>query len=39
MLPKNRLSRHIIKDLYVYEGTEHPHGNHKPTGMTITYTA
>lgn len=39
MLPKNRLSRHIIKDLYVYEGAEHPHGNHKPSTMGITYTA
>jgi large subunit ribosomal protein L13 len=30
MLPKNRLSRQIIKKLKVYGGTEHPHGAQKP---------
>jgi large subunit ribosomal protein L13 len=27
MLPKNRLSRHIMKNLKVYPGAEHPHQN------------
>jgi large subunit ribosomal protein L13 len=27
MLPKNRLSRHILKNLKVYPGPEHPHAN------------
>jgi large subunit ribosomal protein L13 len=27
MLPKNRLSRHILKNLKVYPGAEHPHSN------------
>lgn len=30
MLPKNRLARQIIKKLYVYKGTEHPHEAQKP---------
>lgn len=30
MLPKNRLGRAIFKNLYVYEGTEHPHEAQKP---------
>ena len=27
MMPKNRLSRHILKNLKVYPGAEHPHTN------------
>lgn len=30
MLPKNRLGRSIFHNLYVYEGTEHPHEAQKP---------
>lgn len=31
MLPKNRIGRALFKNLYVYEGTEHPHEAQKPT--------
>jgi len=31
MLPNNRLGRQIFKNLYVYEGAEHPHEAQKPT--------
>lgn len=30
MLPKNSLGRQMFKNLYVYEGAEHPHGAQKP---------
>jgi len=30
MLPKNRLSRQVIKKLKVYGGAEHPHAGQKP---------
>jgi large subunit ribosomal protein L13 len=30
MLPKNRMSRQVIKRLKVYAGTEHPHGPQNP---------
>lgn len=30
MLPKNKLGRAMIKKLFVYEGTEHPHTAQKP---------
>lgn len=30
MLPKNRLGRAIYKNLYVYEGNEHPHEAQQP---------
>ncbi|MBU0708630.1 50S ribosomal protein L13 [Patescibacteria group bacterium] len=30
MLPKNRLSRQIIKKMFVYAGSEHPHGAQQP---------
>ncbi|HZW61950.1 MAG TPA: 50S ribosomal protein L13 [Candidatus Babeliales bacterium] len=30
MLPKNKLSRQIIKKLKVYAGEQHPHGAHMP---------
>lgn len=31
MLPKNRLGRQMIKKLFVYEGTNHPHTAQQPT--------
>ena len=30
MLPKNRLGRKIFTNMFVYAGTEHPHGAQKP---------
>ena len=30
MLPKNRLGRKMFKKLFVYVGTEHPHGPQQP---------
>jgi large subunit ribosomal protein L13 len=30
MLPKNRLGRKMFKKLFVYVGTEHPHGAQQP---------
>lgn len=30
MLPKNKLGRKIFKNLFVYEGAEHPHAAQKP---------
>jgi large subunit ribosomal protein L13 len=30
MLPKNRIGRAMFKNLYVYNGTEHPHEAQKP---------
>ncbi len=30
MLPKNRLGRKLFNNLYVYEGTNHPHQAQKP---------
>lgn len=30
MLPKNKLGRAMIKKLYVYAGSEHPHAAQKP---------
>ena len=35
MLPKNRIGRQIFKNLYVYEGTEHPHEAQKPKEVKI----
>jgi len=35
MLPKNRLGRQLFKNLYVYEGSEHPHAAQKPTEIKI----
>ena len=31
MLPKNRLSRQVIKKLKIYGGSEHPHAAQKPS--------
>ena len=35
MLPKNKLGRKIIKNLYVYEGDVHPHEAQQPQTLTI----
>lgn len=35
MLPKNRLSRHMLLKLKVYPGAEHPHQAQQPLPMTI----
>lgn len=35
MLPKNRLGRQLLKNLYVYEGTEHKHEAQKPKQIDI----
>jgi len=39
MLPKNRLSRKLIKKLKVYAGPEHPHSAQKPQQYEITQIA
>lgn len=36
MLPKNRLGRAMFKKLFVYAGTEHPHGAQKPESLKIS---
>ena len=35
MLPKNRLGRKLINDLYVYNGSEHPHAAQNPKQIDI----
>lgn len=35
MLPKNRLSRVMMKNLHVYPGADHPHANMKPSTLTV----
>ena len=35
MLPKNKLSRQVIKKLKVYAGTEHPHTAQQPEKLEI----
>jgi len=35
MLPKNKLSRQIIKKLKVYASSEHPHGAHSPKTIEL----
>jgi len=35
MLPKNKLGRAIFKNLYVYEGAEHPHEAQKPVEIKL----
>ena len=39
MLPKNKLSRKLIKKLKVYSGPEHPHAAQKPQPFEITQIA
>jgi len=35
MLPKNKLGRAIFKNLFVYEGAEHPHAAQKPVEIKL----
>ena len=35
MLPKGRLGRALLDNLYVYEGAEHPHEAQKPRAIDI----
>ncbi|MEM1136927.1 MAG: 50S ribosomal protein L13 [Bacteroidota bacterium] len=35
MLPKNRLGKAILKNLFIYEGSDHPHEAQKPTEIKI----
>jgi large subunit ribosomal protein L13 len=35
MLPKNRLGRALFRNLYVYEGNEHPHAGQQPKEIKI----
>jgi large subunit ribosomal protein L13 len=35
MLPKNKLSRHMIKKLKIYTGGEHPHSAQNPKVLSI----
>ncbi len=35
MLPKNKLGAAVLKNLYVYEGTEHPHQAQTPKSIDI----
>lgn len=35
MLPKGRLGRAVLNNLYVYEGTEHPHTAQQPKALDI----
>ena len=35
MLPKNRLGRTILKNLHVYEGSEHKHEAQQPTAINL----
>ena len=39
MLPKNKLSRQLIKKLKVYSGSEHPHAAQQPQPYQITQIA
>jgi len=36
MLPKNRLGRKMYKKLFVYTGTEHPHGAQRPKELKFS---
>ena len=35
MLPKNRLGSELFRNLYVYEGPEHPHAAQQPKPLTL----
>lgn len=35
MMPKNRLSRHMLKKLKIYPGAEHPHASQQPVKMEV----
>ena len=36
MLPKNTLGRQMLRKLFVYEGSEHPHAAQKPEALSVT---
>ena len=36
MLPKNRLGSALFRNLYVFEGSEHPHEAQKPKVVDLT---
>lgn len=36
MLPKNRLGRKLFKNLYIYEGSEHPHDAQQPQKLDLS---
>jgi large subunit ribosomal protein L13 len=38
MLPKNRLGRQMYKKLFVYAGSEHPHGAQRPAELNFNKT-
>lgn len=35
MMPKNRLSREVMRNLYIYNGSEHPHEAQKPQTIDL----
>jgi len=35
MLPKNKLSRHMLKKLKIYAGANHPHEAQQPKTLTF----
>jgi large subunit ribosomal protein L13 len=35
MLPKGPLGRSLLNNLYIYEGTEHPHAAQQPKAIDI----
>ena len=35
MLPKNKLGAQLFRNLYVYEGSEHPHEAQKPRTIKL----
>ncbi|MDA8412281.1 MAG: 50S ribosomal protein L13 [Desulfobacteraceae bacterium] len=35
MLPKNKLSRHMLKKLKIYAGANHPHDAQQPKNLTL----
>ena len=35
MLPKNKLSRHMLKKLKIYAGASHPHDAQQPKNLTL----
>lgn len=37
MLPRNRLGRQIFKNLFIYEGAEHPHEAQKPKTLDLSH--
>ncbi len=35
MLPKNRLSKQVMRNLFIYEGSEHPHAAQQPKTVDL----